>query len=243
MSGTEKNINDARDDILNRLHDIAVRDLSPNEKSDDGIVRRGLMLVLSSPSGAGKTTIARHLLDHNVSMAMSVSVTTRAMRPDEVDGRDYHFIQEDQHKFLVERGELLEHAVVFGNYYGTPKLPVEAALKSGRDVLFDIDWQGTQQLAANARPDLVTVFILPPSAAELERRLRTRNQDSADVIVRRMAKASSEMSHHVEYDYVIINHDLDESVRRIQTILDAERMKRVRQGGMIDFVRKIQQGC
>lgn len=230
-------------DILKRFQHIAALDQTSAAVSDDGISRRGLMLVLSSPSGAGKTTIARRLLSQNQGMSMSVSVTTRPMRPGEVDGRDYHFIREDQYKSLVEAKELLEHAVVFGNYYGTPRLPVDAALKGGRDVLFDIDWQGTQQLAANARPDLVTVFILPPSAEELEKRLRTRNQDTQDVIVRRMAKAASEMSHHVEYDYVIINRDLEESVQTVQTILDAERMKRVRQGGLIDFVRRLQQGC
>ena len=243
MPTNEKIIADAHAEILNRLHAIAEAEHRPADRTADGIVRRGLMLVLSSPSGAGKTTIARRLLAQNPGMEMSVSVTTRAIRPGEVDGRDYHFIHEDQHKFLVEANELLEHAVVFGNYYGTPRLPVEAALRSGQDVLFDIDWQGTQQLAANARPDLVTVFILPPSSIELERRLRTRNQDSAEVIVRRMAKAASEMSHHAEYDYVIINHDLDDSVRQVQTILDAERMKRMRQSGLIDFVRKLQQGC
>lgn len=230
-------------DILERFRQIAAHEHGTAPISAEGISRRGLMLVLSSPSGAGKTTIARRLLDSNPEMSMSVSVTTRAMRPGEVDGRDYHFVQEQQYKALVAAGELLEHAVVFGNYYGTPRLPVESALKTGRDVLFDIDWQGTQQLAANARPDLVTVFILPPSAAELERRLRNRNQDSQDVIVRRMAKAASEMSHHVEYDYVIINHNIDQSVQHVQNILDAERMKRVRQAGLIDFVRKLQQGC
>ncbi|MBV6632227.1 MAG: guanylate kinase [Alphaproteobacteria bacterium] len=222
---------------------MALGDDTEPVAADDGIVRRGLMLVLSSPSGAGKTTISRRLLDENDGMTISISVTTRPMRPGEIDGRDYYFITEEQFQMLVEHDELLEHAAVFGNYYGTPKAPVEAALSAGRDVLFDIDWQGTQQLAESARPDLVTVFILPPSAEELERRLKARAQDSAEVIAKRMGKAAGEMSHHSEYDYVIINRDLDESVGRVQTILEAERLKRVRQGKLIDFVRKLQQGC
>ncbi|MEO0392801.1 MAG: guanylate kinase [Pseudomonadota bacterium] len=220
--------------------------VAPNQhdpNSDPGIIRRGLMLVLSSPSGAGKTTISRRLLSDNAGMALSISVTTRPMRPGEEDGRDYYFISETEYQLLVENDQLLEHANVFGNYYGTPKAPVERALQEGRDILFDIDWQGTQQMSENARQDLVTVFILPPSADELERRLKARAQDSDDVIAKRMGKAAGEMSHHSEYDYVIINRDLDSSIDRVQTILEAERLKRVRQGGLIDFVRQLQQGC
>lgn len=228
--------------LTERLARNVVSGLKP-ETSPEGISRRGLMLVLSSPSGAGKTTISRRILAQNDGMAMSVSVTTRPMRPGEEDGVDYHFITEDEYHLLVRFDQLLEHAMVFGNYYGTPRAPVEAALAAGRDILFDIDWQGTQQLADSARPDLVTVFILPPSAEELEKRLKGRAQDSAEVIAKRMGKAAGEMSHHVEYDYVVINRDLDASVKRVQTILDAERLKRVRQSGLIDFVRKLQQGC
>jgi guanylate kinase len=222
---------------------IAAPSEASQPRSPEGILRRGLMLVLSSPSGAGKTTISRRLLEQNEGMEISISVTTRPMRPGEVDGRDYHFINEEEYKLLVENDQLLEHAMVFGNYYGTPRAPVEAALAAGHDILFDIDWQGTQQLDDTARSDLVTVFILPPSAEELERRLKARAQDSAEVIAKRMGKAAGEMSHHVEYDYVIINRNLEESVAKVQTILDAERLKRVRQGGLLDFVRKLQQGC
>lgn len=213
------------------------------ETAAPGVLRRGLMLVLSSPSGAGKTTISRRLLKNNPGMALSISVTTRPMRPGEQDGRDYYFISENEYQLLVKNNQLLEHAMVFGNYYGTPRAPVETALAAGRDILFDIDWQGTQQMADSARPDLVTVFILPPSAEELERRLKSRAQDSAEVIAKRMGKAAGEMSHHSEYDYVLINRDLDHSVERVQTILEAERLKRVRQSGLIDFVRQLQQGC
>ncbi|MBX9633890.1 MAG: guanylate kinase, partial [Magnetospirillum sp.] len=165
------------------------------------IARRGLMLVLSSPSGAGKSTIARALLEQDAHIAMSVSCTTRQPRPGEVDGKDYHFVTVEKFQQMVEAGQFLEHARVFDNYYGTPRGPVEDALASGRDVLFDIDWQGTQQLGQNARADLVTVFILPPSVEELERRLHTRAQDSAEVVAKRMAKAGDEMSHWFEYDY------------------------------------------
>ena len=204
------------------------------------ISRRGLMLVLSSPSGAGKTTISRRLLDIDPNITMSVSVTTRPMRPGEQPGVDYYFIDLPEFDRMAESGDLLEHARVFGNCYGTPRSTVEQALGSGRDVLFDIDWQGTQQLAANARADLVSVFVLPPSGAELERRLHTRAQDSAEVIAQRMAKASDEISHWAEYDYVIVNNDVDESVTAVQAILRAERLRRNRQVGLPGFVQSIQ---
>tara|TARA_B100001123_G_scaffold273283_1_gene304123 strand:+ start:1760 stop:2521 length:762 start_codon:yes stop_codon:yes gene_type:complete len=245
---TENGLPEALVALTKRFNSMPLGDGSevPNREgaiAAPGVKRRGLMLVLSSPSGAGKTTISRRLLADNPGMALSISVTTRPMRPGEEDGRDYYFVTEEEYRLLVEHNQLLEHAMVFGNYYGTPKAPVEAALSAGRDILFDIDWQGTQQMADSARPDLVTVFILPPSAEELERRLKARAQDSAEVIAKRMGKAAGEMSHHSEYDYVIINHNLDLSVERVQTIIEAERLKRVRQSGLIDFVRQLQQGC
>lgn len=202
--------------------------------------RRGLMLVLSSPSGAGKTTLSRRLLSQDDDITLSVSVTTRPMRPGEVDGVDYHFIDRPTFDRMVAEEALLEHATVFENSYGTPRAAVEATLADGRDVLFDIDWQGTQQLAQNARADLVSVFILPPSGAELERRLHTRAQDSAEVIAGRMAKASDEISHWAEYDYVIVNHDVDESVASVEAILRAERLRRSRQVGLPKFVQSVQ---
>ncbi|WP_372398984.1 guanylate kinase [Azospirillum sp. HJ39] len=204
------------------------------------IHRRGFMLVLSSPSGAGKTTIARGLLERDTGITMSVSVTTRAMRPGEVDGLDYHFIDQQRFDRMAESGDLLEHARVFGNCYGTPRMAVEDALGAGRDVLFAIDWQGAQQLAQNARDDLVSVFVLPPSVTELERRLRGRGQDSEEVIANRMAKASNEISHWPEYDYVIVNSDVDESIAAVASILHAERLRRRRQVGLPEFVRSIQ---
>ena len=204
------------------------------------ISRRGLMLVLSSPSGAGKTTISRRLLDRDPGITMSVSVTTRPMRPGEQPGVDYYFVDMPEFDRMAAQGELLEHARVFGNCYGTPRSKVEEVLGAGRDVLFDIDWQGTQQLAANARNDLVSVFVLPPSGTELERRLHTRAQDSAEVIAQRMAKASDEISHWAEYDYVIVNNDVDESVAALQAILRAERLRRSRQVGLPAFVQNIQ---
>ncbi len=197
------------------------------------------MLVLSSPSGAGKTTISRRLLEQGGNLALSVSVTTRAMRPGEVDGRDYVFVDETRYHRMIERRELLEHAQVFGNHYGTPRATVEKALGAGRDVLFDIDWQGTQQLANSARQDLVSVFVLPPSAGELERRLRARAQDSDAVIAERMARASDEMSHWAEYDYVIVNTDIDSSVALVEAILRAERLRRARQVSLFDFVETL----
>jgi guanylate kinase len=206
------------------------------------IARRGLMLVLSSPSGAGKTTLSRRLLERDAGVEMSVSVTTRARRPGEIEGRDYHFIDAARFEAMVAQGDLLEAAQVFDHRYGTPRAPVEAALAQGRDVLFDIDWQGTQQLREKASNDLVSVFILPPSVPELERRLHTRAQDSDEVIRRRMMKASDEMSHWAEYDYVVVNKDLDDAFAKVQTILSAERVKRQRQIGLSDFVRDLQAG-
>jgi guanylate kinase len=204
------------------------------------IARRGLMLVLSSPSGAGKTTLSRKLLAEERGLELSVSVTTRARRRGEVDGRDYHFIDAAVFARLVRNNELLEYAEVFGNRYGTPRKPVEKALRAGRDVLFDIDWQGTQQLRERARDDLVSVFLLPPSIPEPERRLHTRAQDDDAVIRARMAKAAGEMSHWAEYDYVVINRDLDRAFRDVRAILAAERLKRERQTGLSAFVRGLQ---
>ncbi len=206
------------------------------------IARRGLMLVLSSPSGAGKTSISRALLECEPNLSMSVSVTTRPKRPGEVAGHDYHFIDSEQFGLMANRGELLEHAKVFGNYYGTPRAPVEEALGAGLDVLFDIDWQGTQQLSEAARADLVAVFILPPSTRELEKRLKTRAQDTAQVVAERMSKAADEMSHWPEYDYVVINNDLDASVVEVRSILAAERLRRDRQIGLGDFVKALREG-
>ncbi|OYD84253.1 guanylate kinase [Azospirillum brasilense] len=210
------------------------------ETMNTKIARRGLMLVLSSPSGAGKTTISRRLLDRDPGITLSVSVTTRPMRPGEQPGVHYYFVDTPEFDRMAGQGELLEHARVFGNCYGTPRHAVETALSAGRDVLFDIDWQGMQQLAANARADLVSVFVLPPSGIELERRLHSRGQDSAEVIAQRMAKASDEISHWGEYDYVIVNNDVDESVTAVQAILRAERLRRTRQVGMPAFVASVQ---
>jgi guanylate kinase len=204
--------------------------------------RRGLMLVLSSPSGAGKTTISRELLAREPELKMSVSVTTRPKRPGESAGTDYHFIDPTDFNLRVNRRELLEYAKVFDHYYGTPRAPVEAALSAGCDVLFDIDWQGTQQLAENAREDLVSVFVLPPSTRELERRLRTRAQDTPEVVARRMAEAAAEMSHWAEYDYVIVNNDVAESVGQVQAILLAERLRRERRIGLHEFVKALREG-
>ncbi len=201
--------------------------------------RRGLMLSLSSPSGAGKTTIAKRLLASEQNVIVSVSATTRPPRPGEVDGVDYHFVDQGKFEQLIADGALLEYAKVFDHYYGTPRQPVEDALASGRDVLFDIDWQGTQQIRDQMNKDLVSVFILPPSIAELERRLRARAQDSEIVIARRMAKNADEIRHWHEYDYVIVNHDLDTSVAEVRTILHSERLKRRRQMGMRPFVHTL----
>ncbi len=200
------------------------------------VTRRGLMLVLSSPSGAGKSTISRLLLETDTNITLSVSGTTRDPRPGEIDGVHYHFMDRPDFESLIETSGFLEWAHVFDHLYGTPRAPVEAALTAGRDVLFDIDWQGTQQIAAQAPDDLVRVFILPPSIAELAARLRRRAQDSDAVVAKRMAKASAEISHWDEYDYVIVNRDIDESLRRLRAILQAERIRRTRQTGLADFV-------
>lgn len=195
------------------------------------------MLVLSSPSGAGKSTISRALLEKHPDLTMSVSATTRPMRLGEVEGKDYYFIDKAKFEDMVADGDFLEHAQVFDNYYGTPRPPVVKALEQGKDVLFDVDWQGTQQLRQNARDDLVSIFILPPSVEELERRLYTRAQDPADVVKKRMAKATSEMSHWAEYDYIIINEAIEHSVREAEAILSAERLKLMRQIGMSEWLR------
>jgi guanylate kinase len=204
--------------------------------------RRGLMFVLSSPSGAGKTTLARMLLDSVPGLKMSVSVTTRSKRRGEVDGKDYSFITPLRFKKMVREGELLEHAKVFDNFYGTPRAPVEAALTSGQDVLFDIDWQGSRQLRAKKalRKDVVSVFILPPSAADLEKRLHTRAQDSEEVIRGRMKRASSEMGHWHEYDYIVLNENIGIAFEAVKSVLVAERLKRRRQVGLPKFVRDLQ---
>ncbi len=204
--------------------------------------RRGLMLVLSSPSGAGKSTIARRLLDTDDAIELSVSVTTRARRGSEVDGVDYHFITEDDFARMREQGDLLESAAVHGNYYGTPRKPVEAHLASGRDVLFDIDWQGTEQLAAAMPEEVVRVFVLPPSMAELEERLRRRAEDADEVIARRLTNAREEMTRWRDYDYVIVNDDVQRSLKRVQSILTAERLKRVRNPALGDFVEALLAG-
>jgi guanylate kinase len=205
-----------------------------------GVARRGLMLVLSSPSGAGKTTLSRLLLAADRNVELSISVTTRPRRLSEVDGRDYHFI--DQRKFdaMSRGGELIEWAGVFGFSYGTPREPVERALAAGRDVLFDIDWQGTRQLIQKCRGEVATIFILPPSLEELERRLRRRAEDSEAIIGKRMEKATDELAHWTEYDYVIVNHDLDRAFADVRTVLAAERLKRERQVGLVDFMRELQ---
>jgi guanylate kinase len=209
-------------------------------QNQNKIARRGLLFVLSSPSGAGKTTLSRLLLRADRKVELSISVTTRPKRRGEIDGRDYHFVDRARFDELVAAGELLEWAEVFGNRYGTPRRPVVKALRAGRDVLFDIDWQGTQQLREKARHDLVSVFILPPTAVELESRLRRRAQDSKAEIGSRMAKASDEMSHWPEYDYVIVNRHKTVAFAEVRAILAAERLKRERQIGLSDFVRRLQ---
>jgi guanylate kinase len=209
-------------------------------QQQQAIARRGLMLVLSSPSGAGKTTLSRKLLEADPGVELSVSVTTRKQRPGEIDGRDYHFIDAARFDAMVKGGELLEWAQVFGHRYGTPRAPVEAALTRGHDVLFDVDWQGTEQLRKKAGRDLVSVFVLPPSMSDLEQRLRRRAQDPDEVIRARMATAADEMSHWAEYDYVVINTDVDRAFREVHTILAAERLKRERQTGLSDFIRRLQ---
>jgi guanylate kinase len=215
---------------------------SKDPQSGSTVHRRGLLLVLSSPSGAGKTTLSRALLAGDGAITMSVSATTRKPRPGEVDGVDYMFTDPDGFAGMEAGGELLEWARVFGNSYGTPRQPVEAALAAGRDVLFDIDWQGAQQLAETMAGDLVRVFILPPSGAVLEQRLKTRALDAPDVVARRMAEASAELSHWAEYDYVIVNETLDVSLAALRAILTAERLRRDRQSGLSAFVRSLQKG-
>ena len=200
------------------------------------------MLVLSSPSGAGKTTISRLLLERDPNLIMSVSVTTRPKRPGEEAGKDYSFIDPTEFNLMINRRELLEHANVFGHYYGTPRAPVEQALAAGRDIIFDIDWQGTQQLMQNAQEDVVSVFILPPSTEELDRRLHRRAQDPEEVVAARMAKAPNEMSHWAEYGYIVINDQIEESVANVQSILAAERLRRGRQIGLGDFVKRLREG-
>lgn len=202
--------------------------------------RRGLMLVLSSPSGAGKTTIARRLLAEETELHMSVSVTTRPMRPGETDGVDYHFIGRDRYRAMIAEDALLEHAQVYDHGYGTPRAPVDEALEAGRDVLFDIDWQGAGKLKQSSPNDVVTIFLLPPSAQILSERLRSRAQDSEEVVARRMAGAANEIQHWDEYDYVIVNQDIEASVKAVQAILAAERLRRTRQTALDRFVRTLQ---
>ena len=204
--------------------------------------RRGLMLVLSSPSGAGKTTIASRLLAEDAGLELSVSVTTRQRRKGEVEGKDYHFVTTPDFHSMINERALLEHAKVFGNYYGTPMAPVMAALAEGRDMLFDIDWQGTQQLADASQQDLVSVFVLPPSTRDLEKRLLSRAQDSSDVVAARMSKAADEISHYREYDYILVNRDIDVAVAQAKAILQAERLRRDRQVGITNFVKKLRAG-
>ena len=199
--------------------------------------------MLSSPSGAGKTSIARSLLTRDKEINLSVSATTRPRRPGEAEGKDYYFVDEEKFKTDINKGLFLEYARVFDHYYGTPLGLVQKLLSSGCDVLFDIDWQGTQQIKAKARDDLVSIFVLPPSTAELEKRLITRAQDSAEVVAGRMARAADEMSHYPEYDYIIVNHDLDQSIDAVHTILKAERLRRSRQASLTEFMKQLREGC
>jgi guanylate kinase len=201
--------------------------------------RRGLLIVLSSPSGAGKSTISRMLLDADRDVTMSISATTRPKRPGEVDDVDYHFVDDAEFDRMIAAGDFVEWAPVFGYRYGTPKNPVKAALRDGRDILFDIDWQGTQQLHSAMGEDLVRIFILPPSMAELERRLKERGTDSQSIIADRMLRAGSEISHWAEYDYVLVNDDMGECLDQVRTIVAAERLKRARQVGLVTFVRDL----
>lgn len=211
----------------------------PPESDPHGFKRRGVLFVLSSPSGAGKSTIARKLLADEPGLSMSVSATTRAPRPGEVEGKDYHFVDLEEFRRMATEHEFLEWAHVFGQRYGTPRAPVEAMLAAGKDVLFDIDWQGAQQLFQIAGGDVVRVFILPPSMAELRQRLLNRNTDALEIIDARMARAAAEVSHWDGYDYVLVNDDVDACFRKVQTILAAERLKRSRQTGVIGFIRKL----
>ena len=201
--------------------------------------RRGLMLILSSPSGAGKTTLSRRLFESDPETRLSISVTTRPPRPDEVEGEDYIFVGDDEFQRMIEAGELLEYATVFGHSYGTPRQAVEDRLEAGRDVLFDIDWHGTQQLQDKSKGDVVRIFILPPSMEALEERLRSRGQDSDETVASRMQQAATEISHWAEYDYVLINRDFDECLGQIKEILEVQRMRRSRQPGLVQFVKKL----
>ena len=205
------------------------------------MTRRGLLLILSSPSGAGKSTLSRRLMAWDQDLSFSVSATTRSPRTGEVDGREYYFKTRAEFQAMVKDGQMLEHAEVFGNFYGSPRGPVEDAMTQGRDTLFDIDWQGGQQIKQSMRGDVVSIFILPPSIAELESRLRGRAQDSEEVIAQRMAKSQAEISHWMEYDYVIVNRDLDAAFGELVTILQAERLRRDRQPHLADFVRGLNQ--
>lgn len=206
------------------------------------IKRRGILLVLSSPSGAGKTTITRALVRRDRGLKLSISATTRPRRKGETDGKHYHFVDQRRFDAMVQNGELLEHAAVFGHSYGTPRAPVMAAIESGRDIISDVDWQGTQQMKARMRGDLVSIFILPPSMAALEKRLKTRAQDSGEVVRARMAESSEEMSHWAEYDYIIVNRDLEDSIDTVRGILRAERVRRERQIGLDEFVNRLRGG-
>ena len=209
------------------------------DDTDQSRRRRGLLIVLSSPSGAGKTTISRMLMESDPEITMSVSATTRPKRPGETDNVDYHFVDDAEFDELVRTGEFVEWAPVFGYRYGSPKDPIKDALRSGRDILFDIDWQGTQQLKYAFGNDLVPIFILPPSMAELERRLRARGTDSEDVIQDRMSRAASEISHWPEYEYVLVNRDTGECLRQVQAIVAAERLKKSRQTDLVPFTRSL----
>jgi len=213
--------------------------MDAENQSNDKLHRRGLMFILSSPSGAGKTTMSHKLLMADEEIKLSVSVTTRPKRPGEVDGIDYYFVSDSEFDRMVEKDEFYEWAHVFDHRYGTPKAYIRKGLKDGEDFLFDIDWQGTQQLYQKDQQDVVSVFILPPSLTELRRRLESRAQDSADVIDGRMERARSEISHWAEYDYVVINDDVDECFVKVREILHAERMRRTRQTGLIPFVREL----
>lgn len=209
---------------------------------NENVARRGLMFVLSSPSGAGKSTLARKLLTDDANMSPSISATTRTRRASEVDGREYRFFEREQFEQMADRGEFLEHALVFGNYYGTPRAPVESLLIQGRDVLFDVDWQGARALRAAAPQDVVGIFILPPSMGELERRLRTRAEDDEDVIQKRMARSWDEISHWQEYDYVLVNNVLEQTLEQVKQILAAERLKRNRQLWLERLLTRLKEG-
>lgn len=213
--------------------------MAETPRSPDTLHRRGLMFILSSPSGAGKTTVARRLLAADNEIALSVSFTTRPIRPGEVEGRDYYFVDRPEFERMVEENEFLEWAEVFGHLYGTPKAHIKAGLKAGQDFLFDIDWQGTQQLYQRMEVDVVRVFLLPPSIAELQRRLSSRGTDSAEVVADRMARARSEISHWDGYDFVVVNDDIDACFAKVRGILESERMRRARQTGIVDFVRDL----